>query len=79
MAKGAKPRKKSKPVKKTLSKPPAALSLTGGGGGGSTCKCDEGDDGLFYCYKRVQGRWVACRGPYQTLQVCIDKTGERCG
>ncbi|WP_207497148.1 hypothetical protein [Aridibaculum aurantiacum] len=34
------------------------------------CQQDE-DDGKYYCYRRVQGRWVQCNGvPYDTPQEC---------
>jgi len=73
---------KKKAVKKSLLRPPSSsLSLTGADANavkGNPCRCDEGDDGLFYCYKRVQGRWVACRGPFQTRQECVQVTNERC-
>jgi hypothetical protein len=93
MAKKSDPRKKKTPVKKKavkkkpakkkslLRRPSSSLSLTGGSENaamGNPCQCEEGDDGFFYCYKRVQGRWVACRGPFDTRQQCIDVTNERC-
>lgn len=29
------------------------------------------DDEKYYCYKKVQGRWVQCNGlPYDTEQEC---------
>ena len=47
--------------------------------GGTPCVCDIADDGMFYCFKKVQGRWVACSGPFASLEDCKGITGEMCG
>lgn len=46
----------------------------------NSCKCMESDDdGKFYCFKKVQGRYEECQGPFDTMEECIDATGEQCG
>jgi len=38
--------------------------------GNRKCMQDD-DDGKFYCYKKIQGRWVQCDGiPYDTQEEC---------
>lgn len=80
MAKKAKKITKTKKARKTksakLPKLPAKASLARGSG--ARCRCAEAEDGLFYCFKQVQGRWISCRGPYDSLQECLDTTNERC-
>jgi hypothetical protein len=46
---------------------------------GKKCTCAQSpDDGKFYCYREIDGKLKSCRGPYNTLQECIDQTGEKC-
>lgn len=48
-------------------------------GGKKKCTCMQSpNDGKFYCYKQVQGRLEACSGPYNSLQDCISRSGEKC-
>jgi hypothetical protein len=75
--KAAKKRKKSKPAKAVRS-PKTPAKATFSRTSATRCQCDEGDDGLFYCFKQMQGRWISCRGPFDTLQECQDTTNGRC-
>jgi len=64
-----KPRKKK--TKKKAVKKAAAAGLV-------SCTCKKARNGSYYCFKKVDGLWVECSGPFANLKECRDITGGRC-
>ncbi|MBV4355613.1 hypothetical protein [Pinibacter aurantiacus] len=65
-------KKAAKPKKAAPKKAAPALR------GASKCVCDMAVDGTYWCFKKVQGSWIGCSGPYETLEECKATTGEIC-